>query len=441
MYGIDIETDGLDPATGTLCLVQIYDPAENTVNVYDPILGSVPRPGFKLKFNGDGPAIPVPEKFHAIAHNAPFEDKWLRTLGFAPELEDTLVASRVLYAGTNAARSRKFSHGLAAVAKRELQRDLPKDEQKSDWRSRPLTRAQITYAARDAAVLPDLFDTLMRKIDDAGLRDVYELGLRVSHAVDAMERNGFALHEGRLHEFIEGTRKEAEQLRGELEEAWGINPNSSKQLREHFGLQERADWPKTPAGAPKTDQDAMKALEGEEPLIGKWLHWKRVEKMRSTYGESLRKKLVDGRIHGKFKQFGTATGRFSSADPNLQNIPKDATVRAMFWSGGEDRALIKADYSGIELWLAAVLWREHRMMKLLRNGINLHSRRKLLPKGFEEGRIKEARTPIGRRRNDSVDWYGPLMTGFFSRHMTLMTLMTLRRQRPGLDPLRGMDRR
>jgi DNA polymerase-1 len=201
----------------------------------------------------------------------------------------------------------------------------------------------------------------MEALGEAGLMEVYELERRVSHAVDAMERNGFALHESRLHNFIEGTKHEAAQLRKELEDAWGINPGSSKQLREYFGLSERADWPVTKGGAPKTDQDAMKALEGEEPLIGKWLQWKKVEKMRSTYGESLRKKIVRGRIHARFKPFGTATGRFSSSDPNLQNIPKGTAVRGMFWSGDEDRVLIKADYSGIELWLAAVLWREHRM--------------------------------------------------------------------------------
>jgi DNA polymerase I len=225
----------------------------------------------------------------------------------------------------------------------------------------------------------------------------------------------------------------------------------------------------------------MRLLTGEEPAIAKWLQWKKVEKFRSTYGESLRKKIVNGRIHGRLKQFGTATGRFSSAEPNLQNIPKDAAVRGMFWSGSAERVLVKADYSGIELWLAAVLWGEKRMQKLLAEGTNLHTatassiygiprekiskeslerhvgktanfallygagpnrlrtqlasdgvriseqesydifrkfldtypafnrRRYEIRTGFEEGRIKEARTRIGRRRNDSVDWYGPLM--------------------------------
>jgi DNA polymerase I len=416
-----------------------------------------------------------------VAHNAPFEAAWLREhLNLTPELHDTMVMSHVLYGGTDASRSPRFSHSLAAVAKREIGVELDKGEQAADW-SGPLTLEMVRYAALDAAVLPRLADKLMGALDDAGLMQVYELERRVSHAVDAMERNGFALHEGRLHNFIEGTKREAAQLREWLGERWGINPGSSKQLREYFGLDEREGWPTTKGGAPKTDQDAMKALLDEYPEIDKWLAWKKVEKMRSTYGESLAKKLVNGRIHGRFKQFGTATGRFSSADPNLQNIPKDASIRGMFWSGAEDRVLIKADYSGIELWLAAVLWREKRMMKLLRDGTNLHTataaaiygkpmsaiskdsterhvgktknfallygagpnrlrqqlasdgvyigedeayyifrkfldtypafnrRRQIMKERFEEGRITESWTAMGRRRNDSVPWYGPLM--------------------------------
>jgi len=313
------------------------------------------------------------------------------------------------------------------------------------------------------------------------LRDVYELERRVSHAVAAMERNGFAIHEDRLAPMIEEVTAESERLKAELEAEWGINPGSSKQLREYFELEGREDWPQTDGGAPKTDQDAMSLLLGEEPSIQKWIEWKRVEKLRSTYGKSIQKKVVGGRVYGRFNPFGAATGRFSSSEPNLQNIPKDKSVRSLFWSGSEDRVLVKADYSGIELWIAAVLWREHRMMKLLAEGVNLHTatassiygiprekigkdsverqvgkttnfallygassrrlrkqlasegihvsddeayeifrkfldtypafdrRRKIMKKGFEEGRIKEARTAIGRRRADTVPWYGPLM--------------------------------
>jgi hypothetical protein len=163
---------------------------------------------------------------------------------------------------------------------------------------------------------------------------VYELERRVSYAVDAMQRNGFAINEARLAPLVEEVTKTAERLKAELEAEWGINPGSSKQLREHFKLEKREGWSKTDAGAPKTDQDAMKTLVKEEPSVAKWPEWKRVEKLRSTYGLSLQKRVVDGRIPARFNPFGTATGRFSSSGPNLQNIPKDERLRSLFWSGG-----------------------------------------------------------------------------------------------------------
>jgi len=111
---------------------------------------------------------------------------------------------------------------------------------------------------------------------------------------------------------------------------------------EKFGLTERKDWPKTEGGSPSTNQEAMKALLAEEESVAKWLEWKEVEKIRSTYGESLRKRLTPGeRIHARFNPFGTATGRFSSSGPNPQNIPKRGSfskrMRGLFWSGADDR--------------------------------------------------------------------------------------------------------
>jgi len=84
-----------------------------------------------------------------------------------------------------------------------------------------LTREQLEYAARDAAVLPELAKNLMRKIDRAGLRKTYELERRASHAVAAMERYGVAIHRDRLEEMIEEATEEAERLKAELAEEWG----------------------------------------------------------------------------------------------------------------------------------------------------------------------------------------------------------------------------
>src|SRR5215213_4689990 len=356
--GVDIETTALSPEDGELSLLQVADPERHRVDVYDALGGG---------------ELPVPGR--GIAHNAVFEERWLRAAGYNVQYDDTMIASLVFYTGTNAARG-KLSHSLASCVSRELKEEMPKDEQTSDWSERPLSAAQIEYAARDAAVLPELFERLMTRIDKSGLRYVYELELRVARAVDQMERNGFAVNVARLDPLVQEVTEQAETLKAELEAEWGINPGSSKQLREHFELVNIEGWPRTPAGAPKTDQDALKALVDEEPSVAKWVEWKEIEKIRSTYGKSIRDKLVDGRVHPGFKPFGMAKGRFSSSNPNSQNIPKRGElgprIRGLFWAGAEDRVLIKAHYASIELWLAAVRWEDPYMQDALQQGVNMH---------------------------------------------------------------------
>jgi len=366
MRGIDIETaspDGgglLDVHTGRIRLVQISD-GERT-DVYD--LDHV---------NADEVRAAIEEHEELVAHNAPFERTWIAAkLGIdLPQLHDTLVMSKVFYTGTNYAK-RRMSHKLESVVERELKKEMDKDEQTSDWNAEPLTRAQLEYAERDAGIMPELADKLMGKLTRVGLKDVYDLERRVTFAVDAMERNGFAVNVEKLAPLVEESTEAAERLKAELTEAWGINPGSSKQLIEKFELEDREDWPKTPAGAPSANQDAMRLLLDEDPTVATWMEWKRVEKLRSTYGKSLQDSIVNGRIHARFDPFGAATGRFSSSGPNLQNIPKDPRYRSLFWSGSDDRVLVKADYASIGLWLAAVRWRDPYMQDALQQGVNMH---------------------------------------------------------------------
>src|SRR4051794_313246 len=222
MHGIDVETAGhngggaLDPSEGRLRLLQISD--GTWAKVYDA-------------FRQDTDVLRHALESHdeLVAHNAVFERTWLNAALSVdrPDLHDTMIMSQVYYTGTRAAISKSFSHSLAAVVKRELKRELSKDEQQSEWGAAALTREQIKYAAFDAAVMPQLAATLMRKIERAGLNKVYELERRVAYAVDAMQRYGVAVHTDRLDEMTEEATERAERLKAELAEEWEINPGSS----------------------------------------------------------------------------------------------------------------------------------------------------------------------------------------------------------------------
>jgi ribonuclease D len=207
VHGIDVETAGnngggaLTPEEGRLRLVQISDGRQT--DIYDAFLD-------------DAEVIhkAVEARKELVAHNAVFEREWLNVALDLdrPDLHDTMIMSQVYYTGTRASQNGNFSHSLAAVVKREIKRELSKDEQTSDWGAPGLRREQIAYAARDAAVLPKLAETLMRKIDKAGLRKTYELEQRVSHTVAAMERYGAAIHRDRLENLIAEATEKAEML-------------------------------------------------------------------------------------------------------------------------------------------------------------------------------------------------------------------------------------
>src|SRR5215207_8527230 len=167
MQGLDIETynpetgEGeLDPEKGNVHLVQIRDDGRGRV------------------YDGHDPAVPdaLRKLEEPVAHNATFERRSIaRHYGIDLEaLHDTMVMSQVYHTGTNAAKAKQFSHSLQAVVKRDLKRELDKSEQGSEWGG-PLSEEQVKYAARDAHVLPELADTLLRKLDKAELRKVHEL--------------------------------------------------------------------------------------------------------------------------------------------------------------------------------------------------------------------------------------------------------------------------
>jgi ribonuclease D len=139
MHGIDVETTALTPDEGSLRLVQISD--GETAKVYDA-----------FHQNHDTIRRAVEAHDELVAHNATFEQMWLReSLGIdRADLDDTMVMSQVVYTGTRAVLNRSFGHSLQAVLKRELKVEIEKDEQTSDWGAAALTREQLEYAARDA---------------------------------------------------------------------------------------------------------------------------------------------------------------------------------------------------------------------------------------------------------------------------------------------------
>ena len=162
-----------------------------------------------------------------------------------------------------------------------------------------------------------------------------------------------------------------------------INPNSTAQLKEVlFDSRDRGGLglrPKkyTKSGAPSTDEETLKAFAASVPLCEAILEYRKLTKILSTYVGGLQKAVVRGtnKIHTRFNQAGTYTGRLSSSAPNLQNIPArgdiGAQLRRAFIAGDKD--LIVADYSQMEMCVMAHVSGDRAMIDAISNGLDLHS--------------------------------------------------------------------
>jgi ribonuclease D len=162
MIGLDFETIGLEPERGKLRLVQwANDKGSHVYDAWDP------QVDLERVL-----ALPA-SKPQMVAHNANFEEAWLKAHGFEVHLDDTMVMSRVLYGGTEGHES--LRHSLEAVAERELGIELDKEQQQSNWAAPVLSEEQIAYAKRDAEITLELYWVLRERLEDAGLWKAYQL--------------------------------------------------------------------------------------------------------------------------------------------------------------------------------------------------------------------------------------------------------------------------
>ena len=198
-----------------------------------------------------------------------------------------------------------------------------------------------------------------------------------------MERTGVKIDLGSLREFAEGLRKSMLEREAEVRELAGepqLNVSSPKQVGEvifeKLKLDPKAKRPKS--GNYPTDEQTLSELADRSPIIGAILDYRGLRKLLSTYIEPLGGYISprDGRVHTTFNQTLTATGRLSSSNPNLQNIPirteQGREIRKAFVASGSDSVMMAADYSQIELRLMAHLCGDSHMREAFIDGLDVH---------------------------------------------------------------------
>jgi len=239
-------------------------------------------------------------------------------------------------------------------------------------------------AGERADGLQRLAPALRAQIEEKSLDPVYEkIDLPLGGVLAEMERAGVRVDPQVLAEMSESMEKEVRRLEKEIWELAGVefNCNSPTQLAEILFDKLNLE-PAAKRGRPKSRSTAVEVLEelsARHPLPKKVIEYREFTKLKSTYVDSLPKLVhpVTGRLHTSYNQTGTATGRLSSSDPNLQNIPirteLGREIRAAFVAE-EGKLLFSADYSQIELRIMAHFSKDAVLVEAFRNGEDIHAR-------------------------------------------------------------------
>jgi DNA polymerase-1 len=278
--------------------------------------------------------------------------------------------------------------------------------------------------AAEAAAVALLAPLMEEEVDRQGLRDLLEtVELPLASVLGRMEARGVRLDVEYLEEMGESVRDRMATLHADVYRHAGeeFNLNSPPQLRvvlyEKLGL---SPGKKTPKGQLSTDASVLEKLRDQHPVVDALLQWRELDKLNSTYLEAL-PRLVDprdGRVHTSFNQAVAATGRLSSSNPNLQNIPVRSElgrqIRTAFVPGGPGQVLLCADYSQIELRILAHLSGDEGLRDAFTTGHDIHTATAARVFGMPEDRVD----PALRSRAKMVNYglaYGMNAWGLASR--------------------------
>lgn len=382
-FCFDTETTGTDPNNSELVGIAFaikpgeawYMPVPEN---YNEALNLVSE--FKLVFEDD--------EIEKVGQNLKFDIsvlKWYE-IEVKGRLFDTMLAHYLI--------EPELRHNMDFLAEKYLNyKPVSYDEVTSKKGSRQLNMREaqqkmpnevLNYAAEDADITLQLKNKFEPMLDEAGVRKLFnEIEMPLVPVLGAMEAEGVKLDVDVLKVISSQLEKEIHQAEKEIFELAGeeFNISSPKQLG--IILFEKLNITKNPKKTKtsqySTSEDVLNKLEHKHPIVSKILDYRSLTKLKSTYVDALPALLSprDGRLHTSYNQAVTSTGRLSSTNPNLQNIPirteRGREIRKAFVPRNEDFTLLAADYSQIELRIIAELSRDKGMMEAFQNGLDIHT--------------------------------------------------------------------
>jgi DNA polymerase I len=408
IFSLDTETDGIDEMharpvgfslsyrEGEACYIPVR--AKDAVCLPEKLIRE------KLAALLEDPAMRI------VGQNFKFDYKVLRRWGVRPANVwfDTMVASWILDSG-------QTSYGLDRMAERLLQfRTLPYTDlvpKGSDATLADVPVARVTdYSGEDADLTLRLCRILDRDVRAAGMEALLrDLEMPLVEILSEMELAGIRVLPAELTAYGSEIESQLAVIEADIYSLCGtrFNINSTKQLQEVLFTSRKLKPVKKTKTGWSTDTDVLEILAAEDPVPEKILAHRKLSKLKSTYVDAL-PGLVNpdtGRVHTHFVQTGTATGRLSSKDPNLQNIPirdeEGRRIRSAFVPAA-GMCLLSADYAQIELAILAHLSQDPALLTAFREGRDIHRQTAALIFAVPEAEVSPEQRRVGKTINFGV---------------------------------------
>ncbi len=377
-FCLDTETTGLDPIEAELVGISLA--VKEGEAFYIPVNSD----NALQRIEELRPILEDPEK-EIIAQNFKYDYKVLRKYGL--DIKNKVLDTMLVHYLMNP----DMKHGMDLLAETYLNyrpvsiTDLIGKKGKNQKSMKDLEPAEVLdYAAEDADITLQLRNKFSSELEKPHLKDLYEkVEAPLIHVLADIELEGVNIDEAHLRNYS----KELEVTLLELEKSIKLtagtefNLDSPKQLGQIlFEVLKISDKPKkTPSGQYKTSEDVLATYKDDHPIISEILDYRQLRKLKSTYVDPLPEMVskTTGRLHTNYMQTVAATGRLSSNNPNLQNIPirseKGREIRKAFIPRDEEHTLIAADYSQVELRIIAALSDEKAMIEDFVSGFDIHS--------------------------------------------------------------------
>lgn len=387
-FAFDTETTGLDALTADLVGLSLgVKDGKDIAACYIPVghTGDLLEAPQQLPLNTVLDALRPyleDESVKKVAHNLKYDLLVLKKVGIQVKgADDTMLMSFSLNGGLH-------NHGLDGLAKRYLDyntipfKDICGTGKKQITFDKADIKHATQYAAEDAAIALELYALFKPLLDETeGPKRIYEeIELPLVPVIAAMEARGVEVCQNELASLSKDFAERMNEYEKKVFEIAGeeFNLNSPKQLGEIlFGKLEIEGGKKTKTGFSTNEETLSKLAEQGYDIANEVLAYRSLAKLKSTYSDALQEQIAaDGRVHTSYNQTGAATGRFSSSDPNLQNIPirsEDGRKIRHAFVAAKNHKLVSADYSQIELRLLAHMAEVESLIKAFNNGGDIHA--------------------------------------------------------------------